>query len=416
MTDALTRWLKSFHSGKLWLANLPSKETQRVYIPLFKRYCDVTGKNPDELIQLKMEGQKAVGTPKEFQAEDLHDLTISEMNATDSIKANISDAVRSFYKHNRRPLIEVKKFERPTPKRRTPKLEDIEDMANVVTYRRDEALIWFLATAPLREGTIPQLKWRDLKATGDKELPIVINIESERLKGKGIGKYKGLRQICFVNYFVVEKINHYRKEALAKGIELTGDTPVFMTYRENGNGNGTKPLSTSMIRTIFQNASLNAWHNLEEKRFSPHDFRSFVNTAMEKAKITENWRSVIMGHMPKGTKGKFYSDPSIAELKEQFKQALPYLIPEHKQKTPKQDLIKSAFEFQDVAWEFMKTQLEATIKESETLRALMKSAKDENTRKVLEVQLTMKLDEIQKLKQTLQKWEKGLTKTTKQTD
>jgi hypothetical protein len=70
MTDELKKWLKGFRSGQLWLVNLKSPETIRLYLPYLKMYCDAIGKNPDELIGLKMEGQRQVGTNKEFQVHE----------------------------------------------------------------------------------------------------------------------------------------------------------------------------------------------------------------------------------------------------------------------------------------------------------------------------------------------------------
>jgi hypothetical protein len=398
-TESLKKWLKSFHSGKVWLSKLRSNVTVRVYLPNFKRYCEATDKNPDELIRLKMEGQQNVGTNKEFQAEELHDLTIDGLDLTPHGKANMSMAVISFYKHNRRPFVNVKNFERPEAKKRTPTLSDIEDLGHVAKTRRDEFLIWFLATAPFREGTLDKLTFSDLVKTGDEELPIMVNVEAGRLKGNGRGKYKGLRQICFVNYFVETKLKDYVTEAKRRGIEINPETSLFVSY--NGKGKAVKGsvLSKNRIRDIFSDLSLEAWDDLEQKRFSPHDIRSFTNTAMEKAKITENWRSVIMGHKPRGVKGKFYSDPATKELLAQFKTALPYIIPTHRQKTPEQNLTKKIEQYNTLAFNFLKTNIDATIKESEVLRAMMDRAKSPETKNLLEIQLSMKLDEIKKLKQ-----------------
>jgi integrase len=367
MIDDLIKWLKGFRSGQLWFVQLKSPETIRLYLPYLKTYCDATGKNPDELIGLKMEGQKQVGTNKEFIAEELHDIVITQLTVPDSVKSNISDAVKSFYKHNRRPLINIKKFDKPSPRERTPTLEDILDLDNVARTQRDKALLWLLTTAPFREATITKLKWSDFKETNDKELPLIINIESERLKGSGKGKYRGIKQICFVNHFVCDKILRYTKEAEAKGYKLNADDPVFFGYRgENGNGNGDKlkPLSDSAIRYTFQKMSLNAWHDLETKRYSPHDFRRFGETMMEKARINPNWINVIMGHKVRGVKGH-YSKPSLEELKTQFKDVLPYIIPAHKQKV--KSIAESMQFVTNTAWQLIEMQYNSLNEEIETL-------------------------------------------------
>lgn len=106
--DDNLKWIKQYRAGKLWLTKLKSKFTRKQYLADLKKYCDATKKNPDQLIELKLQGQRLAGTDKKFQAEELHDITISEMKATVSVRANISAAVQSFYKHNRRPLIQVR--------------------------------------------------------------------------------------------------------------------------------------------------------------------------------------------------------------------------------------------------------------------------------------------------------------------
>lgn len=101
--ENLRKWIKRYRSGRIWLTKLESKYTIDTYLPNLKRYCEACGLDPDQLIELKMEGMRAVGTEKEFQAEELFDLTISEMELTESARSNVSTAVTSFYKHNRRP-------------------------------------------------------------------------------------------------------------------------------------------------------------------------------------------------------------------------------------------------------------------------------------------------------------------------
>lgn len=327
MTEDLKKWVKGYRSGKVWLNKLRSEETIRVYLPNFKAYLDATGLNPENLLNLKLEGQRLVGTEREFQAEELHDSTIKEMKTTKSVKANISMAVISFYKHNRRPLVDVFKFERPEAKKRRPTIEDIEAIAEVATTRRDCALIWFLESTGFRDGTIPQLVCRDLQSTGDQVVPTRLVIESERLKGKGLGKYRGSKQIAFLHHLANEKLASYVKEARRKGIQFTGDTPIFVSYITNGDGKGT-PLSASRIRQMLTDNCIRAF---DEPRFSPHDFRDTLSDALKKAKVIDIDRAVLTGHKIKGVE-KHYQDPSNKDLLNAFKEALPYLVPLTEQK------------------------------------------------------------------------------------
>lgn len=328
LTDDLKKWIKGYRSGKVWLNKLRSEETIRVYLPNFRAYSDATGGlNPDELLELKLEGQRLVGTEKEFQAEELHDSTIKEIKTTKSVKANISMATISFYKHNRRPLVDVFKFERPEAKKRRPTIEDIEAMASVATTRRDCALIWFLESTGFRDGTIPQLVWSDVQDTGDQAVPTRLVIESGRLKGKGLGKYRGSKQIAFLHHMANEKLASYVKEARRKGIQFTGSTPIFVSYVTNGDGKGTA-LSASRIRQVLTDNCIRAF---DEPRFSPHDFRDTLSDALKKGKVIDIDRAVLTGHKIKGVE-KHYQDPSNKDLLNAYKDALPYLVPLTEQK------------------------------------------------------------------------------------
>ena len=288
-----------------------------------KRYCNWAKKTPDELIQLKIEGLKSINTITEFQAEDLLETFLSTSKSLSTAKNGIRTAIISFYKHNRRPLVNITEVPTPESKKRCPKLNDILDLENAFTTFRDKFLCWFIASSPFRLGTITKLKWKDLKKTNDEEVPYFLKIESKRLKGAGVGKYKGSKQISFLHKFAVEKLEAYKQELDRKGYTITQDSPIFIAYRTGGR---IKALSSDSIESIFGKASLKAWHDLEAKRFSPHDFRSFVQTALENAGINHNIIAPMLGHKPKGV-DFHYSEHDIKDLLGKFKTAIPYLIP-----------------------------------------------------------------------------------------
>jgi hypothetical protein len=194
MTDDLVAWILKYESGRAWFNKLNSDVTKRIYLKRLKDYCDAVGKNPDELIHLKLDGLKHVGEPSEYQAENLLETYLATANLTVDMKVSFKTAIMSFYAKNRRRLESdvAENIERGEPKKRCPKIEDILQLENAMTTQRDKALLWFVASAPIRLGTIPKLKWKDLIATNDKDVPYYMLIESARLKGSGKGKYKGV--------------------------------------------------------------------------------------------------------------------------------------------------------------------------------------------------------------------------------
>lgn len=228
MTDALEEWILQFNSGMAWFNKLNAENTKRTYLPNFKKYWDWAKKNPNELIQLKIEGLQSINTPKEFQAENLLETFISTAKYPLTVKDSIRTTVISFYKNNRRPLVEIMEVSTPESKKRCPKTQDISELENELTTSRDKALLWFIASAPFRLETITKLKWKDLKPTNDKDVPYSMLIEAERLKGKGKGKYKGLKQVGFLHNLASQKLESYRKELERKGYIISENDPIFI--------------------------------------------------------------------------------------------------------------------------------------------------------------------------------------------
>jgi integrase len=296
MTDDLTAWLLSYETSKAWYNKLLSDVTKRVYLQQFKRYCDAVNKSPDELIELKVEGLKSINTPREFQAENLLETFLSTSRLTPNMKDSVKTAVLSFYARNRRRLEPdtAENFQVPEPKKRCPSTQDLLELENAFTTLRDKALLWFVASAPFRLASITRLKWRDLKPTNDKEIPHFMVIEGVRLKGSGVGKYKGIRQVGFLHHLASKKLEAYKKELVRKGYRITEDDPIFIPYRKEGK---PTPFSPYSIESNFGEACLRAWHDLDKKRFSIHDLRSFVQTAMENAGVNSNIIAPILGNL-----------------------------------------------------------------------------------------------------------------------
>ena len=266
MTEERDAWLNSFASGRTWLNKLPSQHTKEKFTAYFKVYCDAVKKTPDDLIALKMEGLRSVGTEKEWQAENLLENYFANCDKRPTAKLMIKNAVFSFYKHNRRALegqtASNVKDETPESKKRKPSLDDLAELEMVAHSERDKALVWFIASTSCRIGTLALLMWKDLKPTENSKVPIVLEIESARLKGSGVGKYKGLKQITFLHKFAYDKLLAYKQEAESKGYFLNEESPIFIKYWNKGI---TKPITFKGVDGVFDALSVRAWGDLERK-------------------------------------------------------------------------------------------------------------------------------------------------------
>ncbi|MGD0202460.1 MAG: hypothetical protein ABSC20_00960 [Candidatus Bathyarchaeia archaeon] len=341
-TEANEEWILKFESGKNWIPKLPSRHTKRIFIRALQKYCQAVKQNPDELINLKIEGLKAVATEKEFGAERQLETYLRNSGMTDSVKAESKNAIISFYKHNWRNLNPnvASDIEPPEAKKRTPTIEDIQALDANMTTSRDKALVWFFPSTAVRIETLTKLTKRDLKPTGDSEVPYYMEIESARLKGSGIGKYKGIKQITFVHKLAWQRLEDYFAEAKRKGYNLTDSSPLFIAYKGHFSKEekklAVKPkrirvMTQGAINQVYDNGSLSAWKDLEQKRFSPHDFRDFLESSLESAGIDKNLRDPMMAHKVRGV-DKHYSSHEILEMKDKYKTALPYLLPQSVEK------------------------------------------------------------------------------------
>lgn len=349
MTDDTLAWLKGFSSSNQWIKGIRSQETLDNYTKYLHQYCQAVQKNPDELIALKVEGLRNIATEKEFQAEQLlNNYLYDNTDLTINIKLSVWNAVKSFYKANWRELNKNvgKELTKPEPDPRTPKMKDIIEMEEAMTYHRDKAILWFVESASCRQGTTIKLNWKDLKPTSEllkhtrdegqstrslqedsqiaKEVPFYLEIESERLKGAGKGKYKGVKQISFLHHFAVKKLEAYKEELKKRNITITPDAPIFVALESNQHNRKGDRLT--QLQSIFWNASVMAWQE-GEKMFSAQDFRDVLQSALENANVHPNIASPMLAHKVKGV-DKHYSNHDIVEFLFAFRSALPWLLPQ----------------------------------------------------------------------------------------
>jgi hypothetical protein len=315
------------------------------YISRIVSYCFNVDKTPDELIALKLEGLQNPATTKEFQAEELLENFLRQDELyhlvdgkkekapfTENSKIGLLAAVKSFYESTRgRNLAkDTGSFlELPEAKKRTPIIEDCLKLEGAMTTARDKFLVWFLQSCPVRKGTLHQLTIGDLKPLNEKDYPYWIRIDAKRLKGNGKGKYKKAKHIGFLHYHAAQKLEDYKQEIKAKGLTITDSSPLFMSYKSTKKGS-LKGGKLTNIFAIFVDASNKAFNST--KRFSPHDFRDVIPTALKKLKISGNLVKPLSSHVPQGIEAVYEGDTDSEDkpdkdLLQTLKQCLPYLIP-----------------------------------------------------------------------------------------
>jgi integrase len=299
---------------KRWLRKVESPITKDRYTRSIIRYCEATEKTPYELIELKKNS-------KDHDAEDLLDEFVEDAQKANYPNSMIWDmviAVKSFYKWNyadlsrgagKITLIKVRAY-------RTPDKETLLKFLEGAQIR-DKALVSLIACTGISEGSIPQLTWNHIWIElVEKNVDIPhIGLTSMEIKGKGKGKYEGVQQHTFLTPYARKTLLAYKEWRERKeGKQLTPESYMFVSV--------TKPfkkLTLGNVNRIFKQRSKDTGI-----KFSPHDLRRFVQTALETGRLQPNWIKKILRHKVSGEENP-YSQPKIEALRDAYKTALLYL-------------------------------------------------------------------------------------------
>jgi hypothetical protein len=262
-------------------------------------YLKSTGiEDPTALLDLK--GQE---DPKRrfYPAEDLAETWVIQARQSgfsDSKIKSVIDAVRSFYKHNRVALIQVKAPYRPRAK------EDVSD-EDLRKFREGfnfygKILFDFLLSVPLRDGQFTRCKncgqefyprWRHITTYPriQEYSPFVIWPQ----KGHENENYRqGLRQVCFLTQTAAKALNLYRElKERDLGRKLRPEEYIF-THQKNILGlKHVTPITRETIGSAFQQSQERTGVKL-----APHRLRSWVNTVLATRGIDKQLRDVYLGH------------------------------------------------------------------------------------------------------------------------
>ena len=307
--DITAKWVEQYPEVKRWLAKLQAKE--RNAYDLY-RFCQWAGKTPTELLALK-------SNPASKEAELLLDTFVADEKTgfTNAVKFNLVASVKSFFKHNYLDLARASgmiSVEKVKPYNK-PRKDDLRKLWTWALSPRDKALLTFVCSTAIAKETLSKLQWKHFEEDWEKiELPS-INVPPVLLKGHGIGRYKGVRQITFLTPEAKRDLLNYREWIEQKlKRRLTGEDNVFLeTYAPY------KPIKYQRLGHLIWVLSRAAGIP-----FSLHDARRYVNTAMEEIRVSPNWARVIRGRKVRGEEAP-YSRPAIEQLRAKFREAVPML-------------------------------------------------------------------------------------------
>jgi integrase len=308
-TNAVERWANQYPEVKRWLAKLQVKAKNAFNLYRFCRWCS---KEPPELLGLK-------DNPASVEAEKLLDDFVAAdiVELTNAVKFQCTTAVKSFFKHNYKDLARASgamTLEKVKPTHK-PRKDELRKLWNWCLNPRDKALITFVNSTAVAKETLARLQWKHLEDNWETiELPC-INIPSELLKGHGIGRYKGVKQITFLTPEAKRDLLTYKEWTEQKmNRKFTSEDYVFLeTFAPY------KPMGYGRLGTLIYNLS-----KTTGIPFSWHDARRYVETALEETNIHPNWARKIRGRKVKGEESP-YSQPAIEQLRAKYREAVPLL-------------------------------------------------------------------------------------------
>lgn len=305
-------WAKKFPCvGEIWIPKYFNKFKRVENSRLLRDYCKFCQKTPDELLTMKDQG---------FEAELMLGRYVNISTHTKAIKFNTVNAVKSFYKTNFKELNSnaVKLCYNKEDYNKITK-EILCKIYRNCTNPRDRAIFQFICSTACARFTVINAKWCHFEDNWElQEIPHLM-FPSSIIKGQGQGKYVGVKQATFLTpqakADLLEYKDWYETEKLGRPFKL--DENIFWQIRLDGDsynpiGNGA---ISFLFRQLFQRTKL---------KFSPHDGRRWVETALENNGVVSNWARRIRGRKVRGSESP-YSRPAIEQLREKYAKAVPDL-------------------------------------------------------------------------------------------
>jgi len=323
---------EDFESTQRWMQRLSArrkgaKSTKDLFLYYLSEFCKFTKKNPDELITQRRENQKSDDEVVQRRIEEQVEAfsiyvrkNLGRVKGEDAAPNTVSTAVaavRSFFRYNYKPLVEVA-VPSPYPVRQN-KIPQPEELRALVESCKDKLLkAWILCqgTSGISNIDLLKLEFRskwchsvDFGFIGEQLKkgiePLHIHIVREKTAASGLGWYD-----TFIGTHGCEALNE------------------FVDFSRSRLFN----VSNRSIETKIRDLGIAAEIATPEAPIRPYSLRKYFETRLQFAKVTETFIDYMMGHSLGKVKGA-YAVPAPVELRQFYVEHYRFLNPF--QKTPK---------------------------------------------------------------------------------
>lgn len=283
-----------------WKTALGESGGWRSYCWALKKYCEFTGKTPDQLIAER--DREVISESKEERIKA--DNTVIEfyqwMRSQKYLPGTCTtayNAVRSFYAANDVALTKKKpKTFKGTPEKPSDpvKLEDIPRLVEAAETDERKAVISFLAESGCRPSILTALKVRDIQSQlGENIAVIKIPATLRNYRGENVNKAQVAHKIC-----VTKKTLAYLAKTI-KNRKVNLNSQLF-------------PMCIRTINYIVEDAA----KKIGVENISPRSFRKTFNDTAIAMKIGDEIKEFLMGHKIESPKAAYFSAESPLVKKE----------------------------------------------------------------------------------------------------
>lgn len=306
----------------LWLNKIGWRTRHEYQVALIWFLKCVNIQNPSQLLDLKMEEDpRRRYFPAERLVETWAAIAKQKKMSSSQIK-KVLDTVRSFFKHNRIPLVQVTCTYKVKPKEPIT-VEQLRQYREGFNFY-GKIIFDFLLSVPLRDGQFQVCpncgedflpRWRHITTYPTIETYSPFAIKPE--KGHESEKYdSALMQVCYLTETAAYELNLYRKikeKALRRA--LRPDEYIFTHQKRSHMGTRhVTPILKGTICAAFQQT----WKQTGIQ-ISPHLLRSWDNSILASRGIDKQLRDIYLGHSCHCEQG--YVLQMIPQWQQAFRQA-----------------------------------------------------------------------------------------------
>ena len=287
--------IESCQEVETWLKTI-SDSSRPLYLSALKKFCNFSGKNPEELIELRDHEIRSSDHNGRTRTRDLildfRSYLEKERYAPKTINAT-DGAIRGFFTANlgKIGMINVKNYRDAqvvTKKDLIPTLEELKKLLDVSNLEEKFRII-FVAQTGLRISDALSLKVGDMIRELDLgNVPLAVNYLPQKEK-----ESVGMR-VTFLASDGVAILKEYLDWRKRKGENLNAESPLFASRVNRGIGTLTEQKYNKMLKSVAHRVGLNG--DWKYGILRAHSLRKFFVSQLTNHNVEDKMVNFFIGH------------------------------------------------------------------------------------------------------------------------